>query len=195
MSSIALSSRETIVDRVLPRSLVTDSILVASATALIALAAQIVIPMWPVPITGQTFAVLLSATALGATRGVLATGLYWVVGLLGVPVFAEWSSGAAAAFGATSGYFLGFVIAAFVCGKLAERQWDRKIVGVLISFAVGSLIILTLGTIGLMVVLGLGPVAAFQAGFLPFLIGDTIKAVLAAALVPVAWKGVNALKK
>ncbi|PTL73932.1 biotin transporter BioY [Rathayibacter caricis DSM 15933] len=193
MSSYSLApSRPVLADRLFARSIVTDLVLVVAAAAFTAGMAQLYIPMWPVPITGQTFAVLLAGTTLGALRGALAMGVYALVGVLGAPVFTEGSSGWAVLAGPTGGYIVGFVLASIVTGWLAQRQWDRRVVGTLVTFLAGTATIYLVGLPWLAIALGslgypadLGSV--LTAGLVPFLIGDALKIVLAAALVPTTW--------
>lgn len=207
MSTLTLAfGRPTLADRIFSRSLAIDIALVVAGTALTALAAQAVVPLWPVPMTLQTFAVLLVGTTLGPVRGALSMGLYLVVGVLGLPVFAEAKSGSL--FSLTSGGFvIGFILAAALVGYLAQREWDRRFVGTLVSFAAGTIVIYAVGLPWLFVSLSnLGPAvwhdylgfdsvlaATFGAGVLPFLVGDLLKALLAAALLPAAWRGVRRL--
>lgn len=205
MSSLSLApARPVLADRVLPRSLVTDAALVVGGAALTAGLAQVAIPLWPVPVTGQSFAVLLVGTTLGALRGVLSMGLYLTIGLLGAPIFADGKSGSLFALG-SGGFIIGFVAAAALVGWLAQRQWDRKIVGTVVSFLAGTVVIYAFGLPWLAMVLnGYGPSvwhttlgfdslgsAVWGAGFFPFLLGDALKAVAAGLLLPLTWKAVT----
>ncbi|MGH8946508.1 MAG: biotin transporter BioY [Acidimicrobiia bacterium] len=178
-----------ITQRVLPRSRVTDMILVAAAAALTALAAQVRIPLGftPVPITGQTFAVLLTGAALGWRLGVAGQMLYVLVGLLGAPVFSDASGGVEVIWEATGGYLVGFVFAAGLVGWLAERRHDRAFVGMFVTFLLGSVVIYVFGVIGLMAATGWGFGEAIAKGVVPFLIGDLIKALLAGVVLPGSW--------
>ena len=132
MSTLSIAyGRPTLADRIFSRSIVTDIILIAAGTALTSILAQIAIPLWPVPITGQTFAVLFVGATLGVTRAVLSMVLYLAIGLLGLPVFAPQANGChitglAALLGPTGGYLIGFILAAAFVGWLAQREWDRK---------------------------------------------------------------------
>ena len=202
MSNLTLAiGRPTLADRFFARSLVTDVILVAAGAALTAIAAQLVIPIWPVPITGQTFAVLFVGAALGATRGALSLALYLVLGVAGLPVFA--AGGHGNLFGSTSGGFVvGFVFAAALTGWLAQRKWDHRVVGTFVAFAAGTVVIYAFGLPWLYTVLGTFPAATMtkffgttnvlqatvQGGILPFLLGDLIKALIAAAILPLSWR-------
>jgi biotin transport system substrate-specific component len=182
MSSIQLN----LIDRVIPRSKMSDVSLVVSAALLTAIAAQVQIPMYPVPMTLQTLAVLLFAAALGPWRAVSAMTLYVGMGAVGLPVFAG-----AKALGQvlpTAGYLFGFVVAALVVGYLAQLGFAKKSLNVAISFLVGSTLIYFFGAGWLVVGLGMTPAAAFMAGVAPFLVGDAVKAIVAATLLPAAWR-------
>jgi len=188
--TMQLSSKAALIDRVVPRSVVNDFALILSGAVLTAYAAQLVIPMWPVPITAQTFAVLLVGSVLGATRGAISLVAYFSMGALGLPVF---SAATSLSFGPTFGYLIGFVAAASVVGWLSERGWHKSVPGVLASFAIANAIIYLFGLPWLAFVLGnLGVandlVAVAAAGFVPFIIGDVLKMMLAAAVLPLAWK-------
>ena len=189
--SLQLSTRTNLIDRVIPRSFVNDLVLILSGAVLTAVAAQIAIPMWPVPITGQTFAVLLVGAVLGASRGAISMIAYFSMGAAGLPVFTGMVSGIT--FGTTFGYLVGFIAAAAVVGWLAQLNWQKKVTGVLASFLIGNSVIYLFGLPLLAFALSnlnlasdLSAVVA--AGLVPFLIGDAIKMVLAAAALPLAWK-------
>lgn len=175
------------------RTRLADVVTVASAAALTALSAQIALPVpgSPVPVTGQTLAVLLTAAALGPMRGALGQLLYLMAALVGLPVLAQGAGGAEAVFGATAGYLLGFVAAAVVVGRLAKGGWSRTPFRVFASYAVGSLVIYVFGATVLALVTGQGMGWAVQKGVLPFLVGDAMKALLAAGLLPLAWAAVR----
>ncbi len=193
-------ARSVLIDRLGTRSIAANITLVAAGAALTAGAAQIAIPMWPVPITGQTFAVLLVGTTLGALRGALSMVLYIAVGALGLPVFTDGSAGWQVIAGPTGGYLVGFVLAAILTGWLAQRTWDRKVLGAAVSFLAGTVVIYAVGLPWLSVALGqLGypndVSATLQAGLLPFVPGDILKAVVAGAMLPLTWKLVNRTQK
>jgi biotin transport system substrate-specific component len=170
-------------------SRVRDIALVVAGALLIYLTSRvyILIPGNPVPITGQTFGVLLVGGALGLRRGVSAVGLYVLLGVVGLPFYAEGKGGLGVILGATGGYLIGFVVAGAVVGRLAELGWDRRIGGALGAMFVGSVVIYGIGLPWLKAVTGLSWEETIQTGLVPFVIGDTIKAVLAAVLFPVAW--------
>jgi len=196
MTAIAPAAPRTLADAVLPRSLVTDIALVAGFAALTAVAAQISfrLPWTPVPITGQTFAVLAAGTVLGAKRGPLSQLLYVVVGALGAPVYAAGAGGWAAATGATGGYLLGFVLAAALVGALSERRQDRQLLTSLPAMLAGSALIYAIGVPWLAANLGVSGTKAIELGMAPFLIGDAVKLVAAGALAPGAWTVVRRLR-
>jgi biotin transport system substrate-specific component len=174
----------------IPRTRVRDAALVLGAALLTALCAQISIPVpgSPVPITGQTFAVVLTAAALGAGRGASAQFLYVALGAVGLPFYADGASGVSVIWGATGGYLVGFVLAAWVVGRLAERRQDRTVLRAAPAMAAGQLIIFGVGVPWLAVSAGLSPSAAIAAGFTPFIVGGIVKAVLAGVLLPSAWR-------
>ena len=189
--SLQLSARPTLIDRVVPRSMVTDVALIFAGAVLTAIAAQIAIPMWPVPITGQTFAVLLVGAVLGASRGALSMITYISLGAAGLPVFTGAVSGIT--FGTTFGYLVGFIAAAAVVGWFSQLNWHKKVSGVLASFVIGNAVIYMFGLPWLAFALSnLGIAsdagAVIAAGLVPFLVGDAIKMALAAAALPMAWK-------
>lgn len=188
--TMQLSTKAALIDRVVPRSALNDAALILSGAVATAYAAQLVIPMWPVPFTAQTLAVLLVGSVLGATRGAISLIAYFSMGAVGLPVFSAASS---LSFGPTFGYLVGFVAAAAVVGYLSERGWHRSAVGVIGSFAIANSVIYLFGLPWLAFALGnLGVANDFAsvaaAGLAPFILGDVIKMVLAAALLPLAWK-------
>ncbi len=162
--------------------------LVLGGSLFVAVMAQVRIPLpfTPVPLTGQTLAVLLIGAALGPRKGAASLLLYLVQGLIGLPFFAGGTSGSAVVLGPTGGYLVGFIAAAALVGLLAERGMDRHLRGSLQVFLAGELVIYLCGVAWLSLSLGLE--RALVAGFLPFLPGDAIKLVLAALALPAAWK-------
>jgi biotin transport system substrate-specific component len=171
--------------------------LIVAGALIISLSANISIPVpgSPVPVTGQTFAVLLVGGALGYRRGMLATLLYLALGLV-LPVYAAQKSGIAVigtiqdghlVLGTNGGYLLGFVLAAALVGRLAEFGWDRRIGGALGAMLLGNLAIYAIGLPWLMAATHKDLNWAIANGLTPFLIGDALKLLLAAGLFPVAW--------
>ena len=189
MSNFALTlARPTLADRIFARSAVTDLALIASGTALTALSAQLIIPMYPVPFTMQTFVVLIVGSTLGTTRGTLSMLLYAMLGLVGLPIFGGASSGPAVLFGASGGYIIGFIFAAALTGWLAQSNWDKKYLGAAVSFVAGGVVIFAFGLMGLSMSLHLGLQDTLAGGLYPFAITEVIKAALATALIPSTWK-------
>jgi len=192
MSTVSLAfGRPTLVDRLLRRSLVTDIVFIAAGAALTAVAAQLSVPLWPVPITGQTLAVLIVGSSLGALRGALSMVLYLVLGVVGLPVFSDQSHGLGVVTGPTGGYIVGFILAAALTGWLAQRKWDHRILGAIASFSAGTLVTFAVGLPWLAAVLHLDLQQTLAGGLYPFLIGGVIKALLAAGFIRLAWFGVN----
>lgn len=195
--SVLISNRPTIVDRLIPRSLTADIALIVSGSALTAALAQVALPLWPVPVTGQTLAVLLVGAALGSVRGAISMSLYVLLGAFGLPIFTAAKSGWA--FGPTLGYLVGFIAAAAVIGFFAERNWDRKWFGVALGFIAGNAIIYAFGLPWLSIFLGAvgypnDLAATISAGLAPFILGDAIKIVVASTLLPGAWALIKKLK-
>lgn len=188
----ALPSRTVLAD-LLPRTMVRDVVVVVAAVVLTAVCAQLVVPLpfTPVPLTGQTFAVLLTAAALGPLRGAIAQGLYVAVGLAGLPVYQDGGSGLTHLTGATGGYLVAYVVVGMVVGACARRGLDRSALGTAAMYLLGSAIIYAIGVPWLAVVAGYGPGEALAAGMVPFLIGDAVKALIAAGLLPTAWRLAN----
>lgn len=163
--------------------------LIALGAVVIYLSARIsiAVPGSPVPITGQTFGVLLVGGALGFRRGLAAVALYVAIGLIGFPFFAENKGGVSVILGATGGYIVGFLIAGALVGRLAELGWDRRIVGALGAMAIGNVVIYLIGVPWLMVVAHYDLATGIAKGLTPFLLGDGLKLILAAAAFPLAW--------
>ena len=190
--AIAIAPRSVLIDRV-SSGPITSTAWVLAAAGLTALTAQIAVPIpgSPVPVTGQTFAVLLTAAALGPVRGALGQVVYLLAAMFGFPVMANGGGGVEKVFGATGGYLFGFVLAAVVVRSLAKRGTDRKPVGAFFGYVIGSVIIYAIGApvLGLVTDNSLG--WAIQNGVVPFLFGDLLKALLAAGLLPLAWLAVR----
>ncbi len=163
--------------------------LILLGTLLISLSAQlsIAVPGSPVPVTGQTFGVLLTAGALGFRRGFAATFLYMLLGIVGLPVFSHGTHGLEIVLGASGGYIVGFVVAAAVVGGLAELGWDRNLLGAIGAMLIGSVLIYAVGLPWLAVVAHFDASTTLEKGLYPFLAGDALKLALAAAAFPAAW--------
>jgi biotin transport system substrate-specific component len=165
-----------------------DLILIILGSLFVAALAQVEIPLpfTPVPITGQTFGVLLVGAALGSKRGASSLGLYLAEGAIGLPFFAGGAHGLSVLTGTTAGYLLGFVGAAYVIGQLAERGLERSVRTSFVPFLIGTVIIYICGVSWLAVILGSFS-KAVTLGLIPFLIGDIIKLLAAALALPAAW--------
>jgi len=179
--------------RIIEKTLARDAVLVLGGALFTALCAQIVIHLGftPVPITGQTFAVLTVGGVLGSRRAVASQALYWALGAIGLPFYANASGGWSRATGSTLGYFFGFVLAAGIVGWYADNENDRNIVSSLSAMALGTAIIYFCGAMWLAHSIGV-PVAtgesnAISLGVAPFLAGDAVKMLLAALVTPVGW--------
>lgn len=178
----------TLSTRLFPRtaSWLRDLTLILAGSWLVALLAQLEIPLQPVPITGQTFAVLLVGALLGSKRGAAAMTAYIAQGAMGLPFFAGGASGLGILTGATAGYLVGFIGAAYVIGWLAERGLERSVRTSIFPFLIGTIIIYLCGVTWLSNLLGSFS-KAIQLGLLPFLVGDVIKLIAAALALPAAW--------
>ncbi len=183
-----LAARTPLRPRALPTAAVWAMQVVGFAL-LTAVFAQITIPLPgnPVPITGQTFAVLLSGAALGMWAGGASLLLYLLLGTF-LPFYADGASGTEVLFGGTGGYLFGFVVAAALVGRLAERRHDRRVLSAVTAFLTGSLVIYFFGVIGLMAAYDMDLVTALEVGVVPFIVGDVIKAYAAGLLLPAAWR-------
>jgi biotin transport system substrate-specific component len=181
-------------ERSAARRAAAEAMLVAGGAALVALAAQLRVdlPFTPVPITGQTFAVLLVGAALGSARGASSLALYLVLGAAGLPFFAGGRCCAVTLLGPTGGYLLSYPVAAWVVGRLAERGWDRRFGTAVLAMLAGSAVIYAGGVSWL--ALFVGWERTLWAGLVPFLPGDLLKLLAAAALLPIAWKVVGLVR-
>jgi biotin transport system substrate-specific component len=175
------------------RAFALDAGLVIAGAAVVALLAQVEIPLWPVPITGQTLGVIVVGAALGAWRGAAALTTYMLVGLAGLPVFAGFTGTLAAVGKPSFGFVIGFIVSAFVAGWFAERAWDRRPALAFIGFAAASIVPFLFGIPYMAFILNVGMgldysfAGLLEVGLLPFILGGLIKAALAAAIIPGAW--------
>jgi biotin transport system substrate-specific component len=187
-SAVPRPGRAVLAD-VLPGERVRDLALVVGYAGFTGLAAQVAIPLpfTPVPVTGQTFAVLLGAAALGWQRGFLGMGLYLAAGLAGVPWFSQSSGGTDTLSAPSFGYIVGFLVAAALVGRLAAGGMDRTPPRVVLTMIAGNLVIYAFGLPWLMASVHVGLAKAIDLGVTPFLGGDALKIALAAGLLPSAW--------
>lgn len=205
--TLTAGSKATVLVDLLPqssvrsRAITRDIVLVLGFALLTAAAAQVQFSLGftPVPLTGQTFAVLLSGAALGMRRGIASQAVYWGLGLTGLPFYAGGDGGWQNGTGSTLGYFVGFIVAAGVVGKLAERCHDREVVSSLAAMAFGTVIIYAFGALWLAHDLNIpvanGEANAIAYGVTPFLVGDLLKMALAGLLTPLAWATVSSKGK
>ncbi len=183
----------TMMDAVFPRTLVQNILLVLFFAGITALCTQITFRIGWVPITGQTFAVLLAGALLGSKRGAMSQLTYLAVGAMGAPVFAGYMGGPAVFAGPTAGYLIGFVPAAYVVGLLAERGWDRRVWTAVLAMFIGSVVLYAFGLSWLSIWLNRFGVdsSVFAVGLVPFLPGDALKIALAATVLPYGWARLN----
>ena len=162
--------------------------LIIAGSVLIALSAQLSFQIGPVPITGQTFGVLVVGALLGWQRGGAAVITYLLEGGMGLPVFAGGAAGWPTFAGPTGGYLVGFVPAAALVGWLAQLGWDRRFITTVFAMILGNLVIYLFGVPWLRAVLAVGWEQAFAFGLTPFIAGDLIKVVAAAVALPLGWR-------
>lgn len=196
--ALAAPAPGVLADAVGARTAIRNLVLVIGGAAFVGLAAQIsiVLPFTPVPVTGQTFAVLLTAGVLGAGRGVASMLLYAAMGLAGVP----WFQGGSSAFkdGAlvvTFGYIVGFIVAAAIVGYLAERGNTRTALRAAGLMILGNIVVYAIGATWLSAALNIPMSTAYDLGVQPFLLGDGLKIALAAGLFPLAWSVIQSFTK
>ncbi|MEV8369135.1 biotin transporter BioY [Microbacterium sp. NPDC064584] len=198
MSVAAIPTRRVLADVIArpstrARAFALDAALVLTGAAVVAALAQVEIPLWPVPITGQTLGVIIVGASLGAWRGAAALTTYMALGLAGLPIFAGFTGSLAAVAKPSFGFVIGFIVSAFVAGWFAERAWDRRPLLAFAGFALASAVPFVFGIPYLAYVLnvGMGLDLTFwqilEAGLFPFIVGGIVKAALAALIVPGAW--------
>lgn len=198
MSVAAIPTRRVLADVIArpstrARAFALDAALVLTGAAVVAALAQVEIPLWPVPITGQTLGVIIVGASLGAWRGAAALMTYMALGLAGLPIFAGFTGSLAAVAKPSFGFVIGFIVSAFVAGWFAERAWDRRPLLAFAGFALASAVPFVFGIPYLAYVLnvGMGLDLTFwqilEAGLFPFIVGGIVKAALAALIVPGAW--------
>jgi biotin transport system substrate-specific component len=185
----AFDKSETLLSVALaPLDLVRQVGLVIGFSLLTALAAQVVIPIGPIPITGQTFAVLLTGALLGSRLGAMAIIAYLAEGASGLPFFSGGTAGLLHMMGPTGGYLFAFPAAAYITGAFAEHGWDRRFLTAAAAMAVGSALIMLSGWAWFSVVMHTSPLLTLYATVIKFIPGDIVKILLAAAVLPSGWK-------
>ena len=192
MPTLARAMLDSLMTPSAATSAVTKAALVVFGSLLLAVSAQFKIPLYPVPATGQTLVVLLIGMTYGPRLGGITLAAYLFEGALGLPVFAGGAAGAAILMGPTAGYLFGFLLAALAMGYLAERGMGRTVVSTIAAMVIGNCVIYLCGALWLANFIGFGQ--AIAAGVLPFLYGDALKLVVAAGLMPWAWRAVKSAK-
>jgi len=192
MTTLAEAMLDSLMTPSAATSAVTKAALVVFGSLLLAVSAQFKIPLYPVPVTGQTLVVLLIGMTYGPRLGGITLAAYLFEGALGLPVFAGGAAGAAVLMGPTAGYLFGFLLAAIAMGYLAERGMGRTVVSTIAAMVIGNCVIYLCGALWLANFIGFGQ--AIAAGVLPFLYGDALKLVVAAGLMPWAWRAVKSEK-
>ena len=193
------TTRGTLVDALIPRpsdrtlAIARDAALVGAGVLLMYLASQVAIPWFPVPLTGGTFGVLLLGGLLGMRRGALTLGLYVLLGIAGLGVFADGNGGWDYFTGSTGGYLIGYVLAAAFVGWFADRGFDRHIMSMVGVLLVANALIYAVGVPWLAAWTAPGAegafgwAAAYEFGLQPFIPGDIVKLFFAACLLPGGW--------
>ena len=194
---MSIQFQPTLRSAVITRSTAATNVLLAlSGSAFIALMAQLSFPIpgSPVPFTGQTLAVLLIGTAYGSNLGLATTSLYIAVGVAGLPVFTQGTSGLSHLTGATGGYLVGMAIASFIAGRLAEKRFDQKFSTVIPSMIISNVVIFTAGLTWLHHATSQSWAWTFAHGFTPFIAVEALKITIASTSLPVVWGFVKRLK-
>jgi biotin transporter BioY len=187
--SMSIARNETLLEVALaPFDIVRQVGLVIGFSLLTALSAQIVIPIGPIPITGQTFAVLLTGALLGSRLGAITMIVYLIEGASGLPFFRGGMGGIAHLMGPTGGYLIAFPAAAFITGAFAEHGWDRRFLTAAAAMAVGSLVIMLSGWAWFSILMRTSPLISIFDTVIKFIPGDIIKIALAAAVLPSGWR-------
>jgi len=193
-------ARPVLADALVRRTALTNTLLVLGGAGFTALLAQVQIPLWPVPITGQTLAVVLVGATLGSWRGAVSMVVYALAGIAGLPVLAGGTHGLGADVLPSFGFAVGFIPAAALVGWLSERRWDRRPLLSIAGFGLASAVPFVFGLPWLGAVLAsLGAphdvATVLSLGFTPFVVGGLVKWAIAAAVLPIAWKGLARFSK
>lgn len=193
-------TRPVLADAIVRRDALANTLLVLGGAAFTALLAQVQIPLWPVPITGQTLAVVLVGATLGTWRGTASMVVYLLAGLAGAPIFAGATHGLGADVLPSFGFAIGFIPAAALVGWLSERRWDRHPLLSVAGFGLASAVPFLFGLPWLAAVLASmraphDVATVLSLGFTPFIVGGLVKWAIAAAVLPLAWKGLGRSSK
>ena len=194
MSLVSLSTlRGTLISR---STVATNLLLAFGGTGFLAAMAQLAFPIpgSPVPVTGQTLAVLLIGTAFGSQLGLATTSLYIALGVAGLPFFTQGTHGLSHVTGATGGYLIGMVLASYIAGALAEKKWDRKFSTVIPTMIISNVVIFTCGLLWSQHATLQSWSWTFAHGFTPFIVGEALKITIASTSLPVVWKVIARLK-
>ena len=171
------------------KTVFVDVLVMSIAVVFLAVLSNLVIPLWPVPITGQTLGIFVIAFFFGSRKGLVTIALYILAGIVGFGVFAQHKFGISAVLGPTGGYIIGFLAMAFFIGLMIEKGHGRTMKSVLLCMVVGEIILYIFGLTGLWIYFGnVGLVKILTMGFFPFIIGDVIKIIAAVGLFPQLWK-------
>ena len=189
MFNTSVAKSETLLGVALaPLDAVRQVGLVIGFSLLTAVAAQVVIPIGPIPITGQTFAVLLTGALLGSRLGAMAMIAYLIEGSSGLPFFAGGHGSLLHLMGPTGGYLVAFPAAAFITGAFAEHGWDRRFLTAAVAMLIGSIVIILTGCTWFGLLTHTNIVTVIRLSVVPFIPGDIVKVLLAAAVLPSGWK-------
>ena len=192
MPTLAEAILDSLMTPSMASSAVTKAALVVFGSLLLAVSAQFKIPLYPVPVTGQTLVVLLIGMTYGLRLGGITIVAYLFEGAIGLPVFAGGTAGASVLMGPTGGYLFGFLLAGVAMGYLAERGMGRTVFSTIAAMVIGNCVIYLCGALWLANFIGYSQ--AIVAGVLPFLYGDALKMVVAVGLMPLAWRAVTSVK-
>ncbi len=186
----AFPTRPLVLADLVPAVRARNVVLVAMGVLFTALLAQVSVPVpgSPVPVTGQTLAVVLTAASLGPVRGVAVQAVYILAALVGLPFYSEASGGWDVVVGATGGYVFGFIPAAFLIGLAARHGADRRFRTSVPLFVAGQAVVFAIGVPWLALATGMSAAQALEAGFYPFILGGLVKAAVAAAVLGGAWR-------
>jgi len=184
----------TLADRLLGRGLSIDAVLILAGVALTAIAAQVTVPIWPIPVTGQTVAVLVVGLATGALRGAISMTMYALLGAAGLPIFSNSSSGIDWISGRTGGFIIGFIAAAAFAGWMAQRGLDRTLLRSLAVATTATAVIYLVGLPLMAVTQSLSVEETLQIGFYPLLVGAVVKIAVVTVINTASWAAIRRME-